>query len=295
MLSSQEQIEIDHRKRILEPIVFFDLFDYPLTAYEVWKYLNREIELLETISLLKKLVSKEVINEKNGFYFLFGREEIVEIRQKRYNYSCAKIKIAKRFGRLFALLPYVKVVAIANFLGDHNLREDGDIDFFIITSAHRIWLSRFFCTGLTKLLNKRPTAKRKKDRICLSFYISEEHLNISDLASASQAPYWYYYLRGFMPIYDKDDNYSKFLIANGISQGEFKGNILVDNISRWLLVDWLEMGAKKLQLKIMPTALKLAINNSDGVYVSDDVLKLHLNDKRRYFSEKFNSKINEIF
>ena len=82
--------------------------------------------LTQTGAGLMDITQFNQIAEQNGFYFLCGREAIVEIRQKRYNYSCAKLKIAKQFSRLFSYLPYVKVVAVANLLGDHNLKIEID-------------------------------------------------------------------------------------------------------------------------------------------------------------------------
>jgi hypothetical protein len=291
MLNDKLQTNFEQLRSILEPIVFCDLFEYPLTAYEIWKYTKKQLALEAVFILLQQLVVRgDIVSENNGFYFLKGREYILEMRQKRYNYSCAKLKIASRFSRLFALVPFVKTVAVANFIGDHNVREEGDIDLLIITASHRIWTSRLFCTGFAKILNRRPTSNRKKDRICLSFYISEDHLDVSDLANSQQIDYWYYYLRGLMPIYDKNNTFEKFLAANNIIHDNYEKHIIKSHP----LLNWLELIAKKYQLKIMPPALKNAINNSEGVRISDSVLKFHLNDKRRYFSEKFNYKLNEV-
>ncbi|HZJ40835.1 MAG TPA: hypothetical protein VFD16_01055, partial [Candidatus Saccharimonadales bacterium] len=212
MFSTSDNQELT-MKDILRPLVFLDLFDFPLTAYEIWHYLERPGSLT-ALNLILENISPEIISQKNGFYFLPGRANIVEIRKIRYNYSCAKIKIAKKFARAFSLLPFVKTIAIANFIGDHNLRTEGDIDFFIITSARRIWLSRLFCAGLAKLLNSRPTVSNKKDKICLSFYVSQEHLDIRDLVLNDNDPYFYYWLRGLLPIYDSDGSYRQFLAAN---------------------------------------------------------------------------------
>lgn len=274
---------------VLGPLVFLDLFDFPLTAYEIWRYLGRRGSLPALISVLEKL-SPKIISQQDGFYFLNGRENIVEMRKIRYNYSGAKIKIAKRFARAFALLPFVKTVAVANFIGDHNLRQEGDIDFFIITSARRIWLSRLFCAGLTKLLNSRPTAKNKRDKICLSFYISQEHLDVRDLSLGDDDPYFYYWLRGLLPIYDTDDFYQHFLAANELTAGVSLD--IKEQTPSWL--DGLEKLAKKWQLKIMSPALHQAMNNSDGVYISDSVLKLYLGDRRRLFATKFKAKYHEL-
>jgi hypothetical protein len=274
---------------ILRPLVFFDLFDFPLTAYEIWHYLERPGSLTDLIFVLEKL-SPEIVGQRDGFYFLSGRENIVTTRKIRYNYSCAKIKIAKRFTRAFRLLPFVKTVAVANFIGDHNLRQEGDIDCFIITSARRIWLSRLFCAGLAKILNSRPTAKNKRDKICLSFYISQEHLDIRDLSLGDDDPYFYYWLRGLLPIYDSGDSYIQFLAAN-----QLRGGVL-PNLKKHQpsMMDGLEKMAKKWQLKIMSPALRQAMNNSDGVFISDSVLKLYLGDRRRLFAAKFKSNYDEL-
>ena len=45
----------------------------------------------------------------------------------------------------------------------------------------------------------------------------------------------------------------------------------------------------------MAPPLRLAMNNSEGVVISDQILKLYLIDNRRQFAHKFNAKINEIF
>jgi hypothetical protein len=276
-------------KDILKPLVFLDLFDFPLTAYEIWHYLGRRGSLADLSLILEKL-SPEIVNQQDGFYFLSGRENIVTTRKIRYNYSCAKIKIAKRFARAFRILPFVKTIAVANFIGDHNLRQEGDIDFFIITSARRIWLSRLFCAGLAKLLNSRPTAKNKRDKICLSFYISQEHLDVRDLALGDDDPYFYYWLRGLLPIYDSGDFYHQFLAANKLTTEILP--IPGTPVPAW--VDGLEKLARRWQLKIMSPALRQAMNNSDGVFISDSVLKLYLGDRRRLFAAKFKSNYDEL-
>jgi hypothetical protein len=126
MLNDKLQTNFEQLRSILEPIVFCDLFEYPLTAYEIWKYTKKQLALEAVFILLQQLVVRgDIVSENNGFYFLKGREYILEMRQKRYNYSCAKLKIASRFSRLFALVPFVKTVAVANFIGDHNVREVG--------------------------------------------------------------------------------------------------------------------------------------------------------------------------
>lgn len=273
-------------------IVFFDLFEYPLSGNEVWQYLDKKYSLVEIISALE---SDSRIASKNGFYFLVGRADTIITRQKRYNYSVRKIKIAKRFSRFFILLPFIKVIALANSLGQHNLRDESDIDFFIITDPRRIWLTRLICAGIAKTLNRRPTPKNKKDKICLSFYITTENLNLDELKLPGSDPYFFFWLRTLVLLYNKEGVYEKFLIANGLNLSLVNSLASAEASKRKNhFLSFFEMFAKALQLKIMAPALKQAMNNSDGVVINNNILKFYLKDNRKLFAEKYGNKLRQI-
>jgi len=281
------------KEAIIRVIVFFDLFDYPLAANEIWNYLDKKYSLLEIIGALE---ADTKIKQKNGLYFLTGREEILITRQKRHNYSIRKIKIANHFSRFFRLLPFIKLIAVANSIGQYNLRDGSDIDFFIITSPRRIWLARFICAGMAKILNRRPTDTNKKDKICLSFYITEENLNLDELQLSAGDPYFFFWLRSLVLLYNKDSLYEKFLAANKLSSANFPERPVEEpSQSANLILNFLEGFAKKIQLIIMSPALKKAMNASAGVVVNDKILKFYLQDNRQLFAEKYGNKIRQIF
>jgi len=305
MSYNQETSENNNEKIVLRPIIFLDLFDYPVTAFEVWHYLDKKQFFSEVIEALDKLVQQNIISKKNGFYYLLGRGQIVDTRLRRYNYSCTKIKKAQLFIKPFSFLPFIKSIAVANFIGAYNLRQGSDIDFFIITSANRIWLSRFISAGLAKILRLRPTKQNKKNKICLSFYISEVNLDLKKFELSDGDPYFYYWLRGLKLIHDKNNTWQKFKIANHLlldnnlnALDNFKqeGGLFISSKPK---CNWLgrilEKLTKKIQLKIMAQPLRSAMNKSDGVVISDQILKLYLVDNRREFANKFNLKINEVF
>ena len=285
------------KEAIIKVVVFFDLFDYPLTANELWNYSDKKYSLLEIVDALE---ADTIIEHKNGLYFLAGREEILIIRQKRHNYSIRKIKIANHFSRFFRLLPFIKLIAVANSIGQYNLRDGSDIDFFIITSPHRIWLTRFICAGMAKVLNRRPTDTNKRDKICLSFYITEENLNLDELQLSAGDPYFFFWLRSLVLLYNKDNLYEKFLAANKLSSADSSvdstdGSPEETRQSASFVLDYLEGLAKKIQLIIMSPALKKAMNKSAGVVINDKILKFYLKDNRQLFAEKYGNKIRQIF
>ena len=283
------------KEAIIRVIVFFDLFDYPLSSREIWQYLDKAESLF---NITKALTELKTIETNNGFFFLSGRQNIINIRRQRHNYSVRKIKIARRFARLFSFLPFVKMVALSNSIGQHNLRDASDIDFFIVSAANRIWLTRLFCASLAKILNRRPTAKNKRDKICLSFYLSSSNLNLKTLELTAGDPYFFYWQRSLVLLYNKNKTYEKFLAVNKIfCDPVSSGNKapLEPKLRQLKIFDYLENFSKKLQLIIMSPALKQAANNSVGVVISDGVLKLYLHDKRQEYAEKYGNQLQQIF
>ena len=320
LISAPEQTLI-LKKAILKTIAFFDLFDYPLTSYELWRNLEGDWEYQTVRTYLNHLLEapggsrlageswsetgQKILEIRHGFYFLPGRREIVSWRQKRHNYSAEKVKIARRFARVFSWLPWVQAIFLANSQGFYNLRAASDIDFFIISSPGRLWLSRLYCTGFAQLLRRRPTPADKRNKICLSFYLAADHLNIDDLRLSGADPYFDYWRRQLILLYNKNNTYNNFLKANRLSLDEgreLSGKTSDTNYSfskiNWRLFikffDFFERLAKRWQLKIMPAGLKEAAGQSDGVVISDQVLKFYQGDRRREYAKKYEQKIREI-
>lgn len=302
------------REAILKVLVFFSLFDYPLTSFEIWRYLGIRISLYKMQKVLGKMLNEINSNEfdlkmNNGFYYLStDNKNIVAIRRRRYNYTNRKIKIALKMAGIFRWVPWVKFIALGNIMGDHNLKNMSDIDFFIITKTGRIWISRFFCAGIIKLLGKRPRVNNTKDKICLSFYISEDHVNLSSLRLEDDY-YFDYWLANLLSLYDQN-NYHKELLANNkniipvfpnwqyykflpeMQKKSIKNMLYKDTVE--LFLGGLEKNLKHYQLKIMPPELKAAMNQDTRVRVSDRVLKLHVKDRREYYRQEYKKKLNKI-
>ena len=295
MLNSNIKTGEELKEATTRVIVFFDLFDYPLTAYEVWKYLDKEALLNEVVDILDALSISGTINKKKGFFFLPGRSEILTTRSLRHNYSLRKIKIARRFTKLFKILPSVKAVILTNSIGQNNMRDSSDIDFLIITAPKRLWLTRLFCTGIAKLANSRPTEKNKRDKICLSFYLSAESMNLDEFKLADGDPYFFYWLRSFILLYNKKKTYEQFLADNKLPLDTLAGPDNAQFLLKSKFLNYLEKLAARLQRAIMSEPLKKAVNNSDGVVINDRVLKLYLHDRRREYAEKYGNRLRQVF
>jgi len=175
------------KEAIMEVVAFFDLFDYPLTGLELRRYLSVKCGLINIEKALESKIFLEAIEEKNGFYFLRGRKEIIKTKMARYNYADKKFKKAMLVSRFFKIIPWIKMIAAGNLIGSHNLKKQGDIDLFIITKKNRVWMTRFFCAGFARLFGLRPTEKNTRDKICLSFFVSEDAMDLQGLMLSNRS------------------------------------------------------------------------------------------------------------
>ncbi len=298
---------------LIKIVVFFDMFSYPLTAYELWRYLGVSAEFKEVFAEAQGLITLGFIAGEQGFYFLPGQNQLVATRKQRYHYTNRKLKIARRAVRLFRLLPTVEFAALSNLIGRHNLRDGSDIDIFIIAKENRIWITRLFCAGLMKLLRQRPTPSRKRDKICLSFYIDNAHLDLSALADGPEDYYFHFWLAGLYPLYDAGAYHHQLMMANSwLKQYLPNGDFVVNNNSYrespryWLtrrlvlkfwnhICNFLETLARSFQLLIMPAALKEKINLDSRVIIREGVLKLYLVDRRQEFMRRYQERLRRLF
>jgi len=294
------------KTEILKTLIRFDIFKHPLSSYEIHKFLGVSFVYFEVLLALDELLLDNKIFFSNGFYCLPESVEIIPERFKRLNYFNLKIKKALRFTHLISFFPFVKGVFVSNIIGDHNLRKESDIDFLIISAPSQIWLTRFFCTFWAKILGLRPNNKTKENKICLSFYISSDNLNLEKYLYNENDFYFVYWLVGLEPIFFRSGAYQDFW-QNNLWVKKYLPNFCLplfdreannikkkNNFSKFSFVIYLNNILKKYQLKIMPKKLKEQYGRSSGVLLEDDIIKLFLEDKRAIFIDKFNSRSQNL-
>lgn len=310
---------------ILNTIIYFDLFDFPLTEQEIFQYLytggmeggNYSLlevaECLQTSENLKKIITPAA---RGGFYCLKNREEIIKIRLERYNIAAQKYKLALRAIRIFKFLPFLKLAAVCNSLSYFNARKESDIDLFIIASQGRLWLTRLVLIFIITILGLRPPREKAKDKICLSFYVAEDHLDLSDAKMGANDIYFNFWLATLQPVYLREDYFAKLISTNAWLKKYFPNwlpkqtgyrlrvedsilNKAIYESKEYFLQgkmgDWVEAKTKAWQLKKMaPKKKDIAVLHDTRVIISDNMLKFHANDRRLEYLEKFEKKRKEL-
>lgn len=184
-------------KNILSTLIYYDILDYPMTAFEVWKYLGTidgqvgEIETVKLGEIIKALESKELeksIEQLQGFYFLHGRSDLVEKRLEKNKLSEQKFKIIKKVVFWLRFLPYVRMVAVTGTVAMKNASKNSDLDLLIVLKRGRLFFGRTIVTALVHFLGARRHGKKIADRICLNCFLTDESLTsrLQDQFSSSE-------------------------------------------------------------------------------------------------------------
>ena len=305
------------KKAIIKTIVFFDLFDYPLTAPELWQYLwlpggGGNITEADIVPALADLAG--IVEMRNGFYFPTGRQEIIDKRKLSRAWAEKKFRIARRLAGCLKYLAGVKMVAVVNSVVLGSVKQDSDIDLFIVTARGRLWLVRFIVTLFAQFLGIRRHGRHISDRLCLSFYVTDDQLDLSAVRYPTD-PYFYYWLATLQPIYD-DGCYDKFIAQNqwsldrlpNFSAKAIGPKILIrDNwfsklfktIDGWCFYSFLgesqEQLARAFQKRKMARNLSSLAGEPDSrVIITDTMLKFHESDRREEFRQRWEDGYNLI-
>lgn len=160
-------------RAIAETLAYADLFDYPLTAQQIHRYLVRlPIARAAVEAALATDPWLTALIEQHGDLFCFrGRAEIIALRTTRQHYAQTLWRTGRALAQLVAHLPFVRMVAMIGSLTMDNARAaDDDIDLFIVTAPGRVWLTRALVIALVRL-----AALRGHD-LCPNYLLSTARL-----------------------------------------------------------------------------------------------------------------------
>src|SRR6266508_825201 len=163
-------------------VIYASLDDYPLTLEELHQSLiGSQQTLAEVMSVYEgSELLREIIEQRDGFFFPAGRGDLVDERRRREARSRAFLARHAVLLRLICCLPFVRLVALSGHIARLNLEAGGDLDLFIVTREGHIWTAAAAVKTLSKLMSRRCMVRAK-------VVIDEAHLELEtrDLETAA--------------------------------------------------------------------------------------------------------------
>ena len=162
---------------VLRTLLYFDIFDYPLTKNEIVRHLPVKLtDQHQLINALNLLEQDGLITELKGYRFISGSSPtIVAKRLQRESRAKQLWKRAQSISSMIRHVPFVRAIFISGSLAHAQADPGGDIDYFIVTEPNRLWLVRTFL-----VLVRRTLFLNKRTYLCLNYFVTTDHLLITE-------------------------------------------------------------------------------------------------------------------
>jgi hypothetical protein len=159
-------------RSVFHTLTYADIFDFPLTAPEVYRYLTSMEASLGDVN--RALADQTLFAQVAEYFMLRGREGIVETRKQRAEIAARLWPKAIRYGHILALLPFVQMVAVTGSLAMNNSDEGKDVDYMIVTAPGRLWT----CRALSLLVAR--LAKLEGVSLCPNYLITTNTMELQE-------------------------------------------------------------------------------------------------------------------
>jgi hypothetical protein len=150
-------------------VLYYDVFDYPVTASELFAHHGKNISF-ESFEMLLKQIVEDLVLKTDGFYYyspLSGTKNILK-RQNGNKMAAEMIPIAVKWGKRLFQFPYVRSISVSGSLSKNYFDQYSDIDFFVVTKTNRLWI----CRTLLILYWKMSSSENKK-KFCTNYFVDE--------------------------------------------------------------------------------------------------------------------------
>lgn len=258
---------------ILKTLCYRDIFDFPLTASEVYAYLV-EVRTNEAAvkMTLEQMAEDGIIGSQDGFYFLAGRGGLSRRRVERTAISEQKYERAFGLAKLLKKVPFVRAVFITGALAAGNADEGDDLDFLVITAPSRVWLVRLLSYVLfaVKGVKRSRNVQTAPNKVCLNMFLAEDALELPD---GERNLFTAHEICLARPLWARDQLHLRFLGENAWVK-EHLPNIEIPKIRKReseeaeksnRLFDWLDERAYRVQVWYMRPRITREIVERDRI------------------------------
>ncbi len=293
---SAPDIERDQDEAIIKSICYSDIFGFPLTPEEIARFAQVKITPEQAADRLTNNLSlRKIVKERDGYYFIDGREGNVGLRQEREAESKKQLRTALK--RLIPIqgIPFLRMAAITGALAAFNSPAGDDIDLLIITSRSRTWTA-YLSLRLWRRFGHNPD-------VCFNIFLTE-----GDLVFHNENLFFAREILGSLPVFN-NGAFEDFVGANpwvfdvfpSFFTDRTRQEYKLPLSPRWLrrqrrleflltgpLGDLLELLARKMQSRILINAAPDAAMNARR-----NRIKLHKHDNRSPILDRYEQRCRE--
>jgi len=169
---------------IVSTLLYFDIFEYPLSREQLYCFLMHvKPERAEFDRALDRLLLDKQVSMTAGWHFIAGRDLLIRKRQEGESHARRLWSQAYLAAGRMRHLPFVRGIYLSGDLSKGVAGAESDIDFFIITARHRVWICKLFLA-----LFRRVSRCNRDKLLCFNYLLSESHLELSerDLFTAAE-------------------------------------------------------------------------------------------------------------
>ncbi len=161
----------------MRTLLYFDIFDHPLTVGEIHRFLPSNSVASASITRAFTAAPLDSLTVRHGPYIAIrdaGGERarrMASERREKERRAHRLLSIARLMARLIGSFPFVRAVFVTGELSKGVAATGADIDYFIVTAPGRLWIARSILIAFKKifLLNS-------KRFLCVNHIVSEDGL-----------------------------------------------------------------------------------------------------------------------
>lgn len=167
---------VQHRQMIEKVLLYFSIFNYPLTHNEIYTFLEKQLESAYVDEILQALIKDGRVFKLGAFYALVNDPFLTEERIKANARAVTAVAKAQKVGKFLYQFPFVRAVGISGSLSKNVADEKADFDFFIITRTNRLWIAR----TLMHIYKKFTFLTGRQHHYCMNYYVDEDGLHLTN-------------------------------------------------------------------------------------------------------------------
>lgn len=278
---------------ISSTVAFFSLFEKHLSVEELLQYLY--VGDTKDYESMRRMSFGEVTHEINE-YALEGGEDTKETMEA--------FEKLRHYLPVLRSIPGVRMIAVGNTHAFGVGGRGSDIDLFVVTKSGWIWMTRLLFVMVTQVLGIRRHGGKVAGRFCLSFFVTEDELSLSDIALEGGDPYLDFWIATLKPVWG-EYIYDQFVIANDfalqhfpfwrkkmeerylVKPHEMRIKRLLETLLSWRVLHGVVRWLQVYKMKHLPVKQ----NEYSSIVIRETMLKFHNNDRRSRYREAMRKQV----